>query len=65
MVKQQILTIFEFFEKNVDEGAIRGWFRKFLYPLVHAPDNYLEDVWSTNSVSIMVLSQNVPPVWQK
>ena len=39
MEKQKILAIFEFFEKNVDEGAIRGRFRKFLYPLVYSPDN--------------------------
>ena len=44
--------------KNVDEGAIRDWFRKFVYPLLHPPDDYLEDVWSTNSVYFMVFSQN-------
>ena len=30
--KGKFLAIFEFFEKNVDEGAIRGWFRKFYTP---------------------------------
>ena len=65
MKKRKILAIFEFFEKNVDEGAIRDWFRKFLYPLVHPPDDYPEDVSSTNPVSFMVFLQNVPPFWQK
>ena len=62
MEKQNFFAIFEFFEKNVDEGAIRGRFRKFLYPLVHSPD---EDVWSINSVSFIVFSQNDPQFWLK
>ena len=45
--------------KNVDEGAIRDWLRKILYLLVHPQDDYLEDVWSTNSVSFMVFTQKV------